>query len=323
MKEDKMNKKYKNVLHRMERFFSSWKFPVFTLSVLFFFGMLVIAISLIPVSPTGIGAFAEDFKTWCLGYDPATGEIESIYLVMFIVQPVILSAFILGFWFTPLKELRKTGLKQAAPYIAVGITTVFLIATTFPSLYTPSPQNELPFPAEEIRTSLTPPGFKLINQDKDEIQLVDFKGQVVIVTAVYASCTETCPIILEQAKEVLNELTKEEAAQVQLMALTMDPDKDTPKMLKMTAEHYGLEGTNQHLLTGETNYINDILDRLNILRERREDGRIDHANIFLLIDKTGHIAYRFTIGERQKKWLLKATKLLAGEESEAATMSSL
>lgn len=322
-----MNKKinsktFRSLLTKLEAFFSSWRFPVFTLSVLFFFALLVIGISLVPVSDSGIGAFAEEFKTWCLGYDPATGEIESIYLVMFIVQPTMLSLFIWGFWFSPLSRLFKNNPRKAIPTALTGLSVVLLIGTTFPSLYTPAEKNELPFPAQELRTHIDPPEFTLINQNKIEISLSEFSNQVIMITAVYASCSETCPIILEQAQEVINELNPNEAKQIQLMAITMDPDKDTPKMLKMTADHYKLTGKNQHLLTGDSQEINAILDQLNIPRKRREDGRIDHANIFLLVDKTGKIAYRFTIGERQKKWLLKATRLLVSEPDTKSTSSA-
>ncbi|MDX1618462.1 MAG: SCO family protein [Balneolaceae bacterium] len=298
----------------VESFFSSWRFPVFTISVLLFFLLLVIAISLVPVSESGIGAFAEDFKTWCLGYDPATGEIESIYLVVFIVQPLILSLFILAFWQKPLARVFSKRPGRTLPAIASGLAVVLIVGTTFPALYTPAEKGELPFPAEELRTRLTPPRFTLINQEKAEISLSDFNDGVVIITAIYASCAETCPIILKQARRVLDELSDLESKKVHLLAITMDPDKDTPKMLKMVAEHYGLTGPNQHLLTGDPQQIERILDRLNIPREKGEEDRIAHANIFLLVDKEGYVAYRFTIGDRQEKWLLKATRLLVGEE---------
>lgn len=318
---DKSKQKFKSFLTVLESFFSSWRFPVFMLSVLFFFALLVIVTILIPVSDSVAGTFAKEFKTWCLGYDPATGEIESIYFIIFLVQPTILSLFIWAFWHKPLMGLVQKGGKIAVPYISSALILVISIGLTLPSLYATTDKGELPFPAQDLRTEITAPSFTLTNQDKENISLEEYRGDVIMVTAVYASCAESCPLILEQAKEVLNNLDKNETEQLQLMALTMDPNNDTPGMLKMTADHYELTGSNQHLLTGEAEYINDILDQLNIPRQRREDGAIDHANIFVLIDKKGKIAYRFTLGDRQKKWLLKATRLLIEEPYDIAKRS--
>ncbi len=316
MKKDPSTEQAKHLLYSLEAFFSSWRFPVFMLSVLFFFAVLVLAVSMIPVSGSTLGAFAEEFKTWCLGYDPATGEIESIYLAMFIVQPAILSTFVIIFWYRPLSDLLKEGWTPALPAVCLALVLVLGVGLTLPSFYSLKSEGELPFPAESLRTEFSPPSFTLVNQHKEYISLDDYRGEnVIMLTAVYASCAETCPLILEQAKQVLAELNEKEAGQVQLMALTMDPSKDTPDMLKMTADHYELTEPNQHLLTGEAGYINEILDKLNIPRIRREDGAIDHANLFILIDKNGTIAYRFTLGDRQQKWLLKATRLLVQEDA--------
>lgn len=305
--------KFKSHLDRLETFFSSWRFPVFTLTVLLFFGMLVVGISLTPVSDSGLGTFAEEFKTWCLGYDPATGEIEYIYLIMFIVQPLIISLFVFAFWYTPLLQLLKEGPKQAWPYFTSGLVLVALVGASLPSLFTYSAKGELPFPAEELRTKINPPRFSLVNQHKQTVSLDEYRENVVLITAVYASCSETCPLILEEVKRVFTNLPEEKRHEVQLMAITMDPNKDTPRMLKMTADHYGLNASNQHLLTGDPGQINSLLDRLNIPRQRNEDGTINHANLFILVDKNGKIAYRFTLGDRQERWLSKAIRLLVNE----------
>lgn len=317
MNKESTKYRFRNFLTGLESFFSSWRFPVFMLSVLFFLALLVVTVTLIPVSDSTLGTFAGEFKKWCLGYNPATGEIESIYLVMFLVQPTILSIFIFGFWYKPISEMVKNYPKKAGPYIIPGFVIIVLVGATLPSLYSDGESGELPFPAKEIRTAISPPEFTLINQNKDSISLTDYRNQVVMVTAVYASCSETCPVILEQAYDVMNRLKIGGKEQLQLMAITMDPDKDTPKMLKMTAEHYELNGPNQHLLTGDKKYVNEVLDKLNIPRRKREDGAIAHANVFILIDKRGKVAYRFTLGDRQKEWLIKAAKTLIEERPAA------
>lgn len=319
----KLGTEFRRVLRGLEIFFSSWRFPVFMLSVLLLFLGLIITISLIPIDNSAAGTFAREFKRWCLGYDPATGSIESIYLIVFIVQPLILSTFIWLFWHAPLKKLFKENWKAAIPYMATAFLLVALIGSTLPALNSSGDSGELPFPAQDLRTEIPSPEFTLVDQRREKVSLGEHRGKVVLITAVYASCGETCPLILEEVKELFQSLDDKTRDNIQLLAVTLDPEKDTPKMLKMTAEHYGLTADNQHLLTGEPGYVNEVLDRLNIPRKRADDGSINHANVFVLVDRRGKVAYRFTLGDRQQKWLMKATNVLLNEQPSFANINEL
>ena len=49
-----------------------------------------------------------------------------------------------------------------------------------------------------------------------------------------------------------------------------------------------------------------------------ETGVIDHANLFLLIDREGRLAYRLGLGERQQRWLTSALRVLLDEKGPAS-----
>jgi protein SCO1 len=60
--------------------------------------------------------------------------------------------------------------------------------------------------------------------------------------------------------------------------------------------------------------VNRVLDQLEIARVREEKtGRIDHSNIFFLIDRRGKIAYRLGLGDRHEAWLVEGLESLLGE----------
>jgi cytochrome oxidase Cu insertion factor (SCO1/SenC/PrrC family) len=62
--------------------------------------------------------------------------------------------------------------------------------------------------------------------------------------------------------------------------------------------------------------VNDVLDRLEISRSANPmSGEIDHANLFLLIDKGGKLAYRLTLGAQQEQWLVEALRVLVAEHT--------
>ena len=88
---------------------------------------------------------------------------------------------------------------------------------------------------------------------------------------------------------------------------------DTPdwSLLPTTEEDVGRRRS-----LGPSAPLERLLDRVQIARERDpETGVISHANLFLLIDRDGRIAYRFGLGERQQRWLTSALRILLREET--------
>jgi protein SCO1 len=303
------------MLQKIETYFTSWRFPSFMLVTLALSWAAVMFMAFVPVSDSAWGAFAEDFKVWCFGYDPETGSIQWIYVFMFTINPLILALVIMFVWIEPLKEVfASPGIITRHALMAVML--VAAVSASFLLMFEVPGEEEFEFRADALRIALTPPDFTLINQHEETVTLSDFRDRVVVITSVYASCADTCPVILDQARNVLRDLSDEEREEVVLMAITMQPEKDTPDLLRQIARFYRLEDYNAHLLTGDVDYVNNILDRFNVARyERDGSADMDHANLFIIIDKGGKIAYRFTIGERQKDWMTQALRVLVDERA--------
>jgi hypothetical protein len=63
---------------RVADFLTGGGLPAFGLSLIFCYELLLLGLVLTPGAETGLGAFADEFRAWCLGYDPATGRIAWI-----------------------------------------------------------------------------------------------------------------------------------------------------------------------------------------------------------------------------------------------------
>jgi len=172
----------------------------------------------------------------------------------------------------------------------------------------------LEFPAESIRTAELPPVIELTNHLGEPFSLQDTQGDVVMITALYATCPHTCPVIIQQAKRVAEQLTEAQRQDLRILGITMDPENDSPEALAELAEMHGLEAPLFEFLTGDPDQVNALLDQFNILRERDpETGVINHVNIYFLLDRQGKIAYRLTLGDQQERWLHSALTLLLEE----------
>lgn len=302
------------MLERIEYFFTSWRFPSFMICTLGLSWILVMLMAFVPVTDSVWGAFAEDFKVWCFGYDPETGSMQWIYLAMFTINPIMLVMVILFVWIEPLREVYSNP-AITLKYASTAFLLVASIGASFLLMFEVPSEENLEFQPDVLRIALTPPEFELINQYEDLISLSDHHGDVVVLTSIYASCADTCPMILDQVKRVLEDLTPKEQKEVVLMAITMQPERDTPELLKRVAGFYRLNNFNSHFLTGEPQNVNKALDLLNVSRFKETDsGEISHANLFYIIDRNGKIAYRFTIGEKQEEWMGQAIRILIGEE---------
>jgi protein SCO1/2 len=292
-------------------------FPAFFLLLLFFYELFLLVMLLAPASSSGLGAFAEDFRVWCMGYDPATGRTDWAFVISMATPQILLGVIVAMLWWEPLLEALARP-RTLLPHAAVAATVVAGLIGGLVLVADPPPTGDLPFPADALRTHHSAPLISLTNQEEQPIELAAMEGKVVMLTAMFASCGHTCPLILEQSKRAVASLTPEQRADLRVVAVTLDPDNDTPEVLSRLAGMHDMEPPLYNLLTGDPAEVERTLDSMGVERHRDpETGVIDHANLFLLIDRSGKIAYRFSLGERQERWLGAALQILLREKTKA------
>ncbi|RME80526.1 MAG: SCO family protein [Planctomycetota bacterium] len=121
-------------------------------------------------------------------------------------------------------------------------------------------------------------------------------------------------MILSQVKTAVAALTEEEKKNLVILAITLDPERDTVSVLKKMAVAQGVSTPFFHFLTGDPKRVNHVLDLYNFARTRDpKTGVINHANLFLLFDQKGYLSYRFSLGKQQTDWLIQGLKVLIHE----------
>lgn len=307
------------MVRTVSRFLAGWGFPAFFLFTLAFATVLLVVMLVLPAEGTALERFAEDFRVWCFGYDPATGRTEWAYAATMLSAPFMLGGFILLFWWQPLREVLRTaprrlwraGVPSLALVVALAVAMGALGGVLGPAQ---AEEGALPFPADALRLDREAPDFSLVDQNGDDVQLADLRGKLVLVTGLYADCVLACPLIMAQTKRVLAELAPEVRSQVRVVGLTFDPEHDTPEVLAELAKSHAVDAPAFRLLTGDPEQVNAVLDRYGFARSRDpETGVIDHANLFFVLDRRGRLAYRFSLGGQQEAWLVEALRLLADE----------
>src|SRR6476619_4077644 len=94
------------------------------------------------------------------------------------------------------------------------------------------------------------PDFTLTSQDGAQVSLADFRGKVVAVTFIYTLCTATCPVLTPMMSFVQDRLGSDFGPKIAFVSITVDPERDTPQVLKEYAQAFDANLAGWAFLTG-------------------------------------------------------------------------
>jgi protein SCO1/2 len=137
------------------------------------------------------------------------------------------------------------------------------------------------------------PDFTLTTQDGARLSLRDLRGKVVAVTFVYASCADTCPLLTAKMAVVQAKLGPEFGSQVFFASVTVDPERDTPEVLKRYAQAHGANPAGWAFLTGSPEQIRGVQRRYGIYARKNSGGDVDHTFLTSLIDSDGILRVQY------------------------------
>jgi protein SCO1/2 len=295
-------------------FFSTWRFPAFALTLLALFTLALAALLLAPAPSSSYAAFAEEFRTWCFGWNAKSGTYEWASVVVTFSQPVILGGMIAAFWWAPLRGVLRERPRAFLGWFGVATVVATGAVGGLTLLGTPADATEPVVNVASLRTTLRPPVIELTAHTGEPVELAALRGKVVLITSIYSTCGYACPMIMAQVKRVVERVPEATRDDLRVLCITMDPETDTPERLREMASAQEVAAPLYQLATGPPAEVNRVLDALGVARKRDpETGVIDHVNLFIVCDRTGRIAHRFTMSEQQEQWLSVAIETLLAE----------
>lgn len=151
--------------------------------------------------------------------------------------------------------------------------------------------------AEEPLADLWPlPSFALVDQHGRPFGSADLAGRAAVVSFVYTSCPDTCPLLTATLAQVQEQLRRENllGTRVQLVSITVDPRRDTPPVLAEYAGRFRADPDAWRFLSGEPEAIYEVLEgfKLNTRDVARAAAGLDvipHSNRFAVVDPAGRV----------------------------------
>jgi protein SCO1/2 len=137
------------------------------------------------------------------------------------------------------------------------------------------------------------PPFALTAQDGRKVALADLRGKVVAVTFIYTQCPDICPLLTQKMAQVQDELGAAFGAKIAFVSITLDPEHDTPAVLKDYAEAWGAKPGAWLFLTGSAAAIRDVTRRYGVFFAKKEDGSVDHTQLTSLVDASGQMRVQY------------------------------
>src|SRR5687768_7691405 len=160
------------------------------------------------------------------------------------------------------------------------------------------------------------PDIELTRENGDSFRLSDMQGNTVLLFFGYTSCPDVCPTTMAELKQALEKLNEEDANQVRVLFVTVDPERDTPERVQEYVNHFnrdfiGLSGTEPELA--------EVWQDYGVFRETVEGTSaagylVNHTARVTLIDQHGNLRLSYAFGTPVET-IVHDLKLLLKEKS--------
>lgn len=142
------------------------------------------------------------------------------------------------------------------------------------------------------RIGVAPP-FSLVTQDGAALTLADLRGKVVVVTFIYTSCVDTCPVLTAKMALLQNSLGADFGRRVHFVSISVDPERDTPEVLTQYAATYQANLAGWSFLTGKPGDVWPLVRRYGLYLQPIAVGDVDHSFLTSIVDQRGALRVQY------------------------------
>ena len=121
------------------------------------------------------------------------------------------------------------------------------------------------------------------------------RGGVRIVSMFYANCPYVCPLIIDTIKRVERELDPAALAKLDVLLVTLDPERDDPAALANVVEKRKLDATRWTLARTAPGDVRKLAAVLGIQYRQLENREFNHSSALILLDADGRVLARSSV----------------------------
>ena len=141
------------------------------------------------------------------------------------------------------------------------------------------------FAGGELDPPQPTPDFTLTDQSGQKVSMGDQRGKLVLLTFLYTNCPDVCPLITQNLNEALQMLgaTRDD---VRVLAVSVDPEGDTPKSVDEYAKAHHLLPEFRYLI-GSRDELTKVWRAYDVAAVASDPELVDHTAYTMLVDRSG------------------------------------
>lgn len=136
-----------------------------------------------------------------------------------------------------------------------------------------------------VNTAVT--DFWLTDQDGKAFQFANSRGKLVLVTFVFTSCPDVCPLFTANFASIQRALDEKKIKDYLLLSITTDPERDTAAVLKDYGGRFKARFEHWFFLTGTRAELGKVWKIFGVNVIKTESGQVQHTSFTTLIDRQG------------------------------------
>lgn len=159
------------------------------------------------------------------------------------------------------------------------------------------------------------PTFSVIDQNGQTVSNETLHGKVWIASLFFTSCPGICPMMTSRLEDLQNTV---KSSDVKLVSFSVDPEHDTPAVMKVYADKARADADRWHFVTGTKDQMYTLARGLKLgLEGAHDNAPITHSQKALLVDGAGHVRGQYdTQDDTEMKHLAADATALAAESNQ-------
>lgn len=131
-----------------------------------------------------------------------------------------------------------------------------------------------------------------LDQSGKEVKLSNFKGKIVLMSFIMTSCpNKKCDLITLQLLRTQFLLIDKLGKDFFLVSVSIDPEKDTPEVLKEYAKKFKADPEGWFFITGSSEATDRLRKKYNVEWKISPDGTRRHRVVMVVLDQKGETAF--------------------------------
>ena len=171
--------------------------------------------------------------------------------------------------------------KSTLIWVVLGIIIIGIAGVNLWSVF--DTKSEVPVSKS---AAVSVPDFSLTTQQGEPLTLSDMKGKIWVADFIFTNCPTICPAMTQEMARLQSEFV---ADPVYFVSFSVDPERDTSRVLSRYATAYGADERRWHFLTGDKTHIYQLAEEGFSLAAGHNGTEILHSTRFVLITPDGNI----------------------------------